>query len=113
MCDRYWDPIQQSESDEPLLIISKAIILKRERRTSKNLPRIDEVDAVVLKVLQPFRVVPLEPHLQSVYTWRARCNPGRLAAPSGESAPWNRRVLLIPMTPIEGVTVADGHQPHR
>lgn len=57
MRDRHWNSVKQSESDEPLLVISKAGILKRERRTGKNLPSIDEVDAVVFEVLEPFRLV--------------------------------------------------------
>jgi hypothetical protein len=36
--------------------------------------RIDEVNAVVLEVLQPFNLVPLELHLRSVYTLKALCN---------------------------------------
>lgn len=76
MCDGYWNSIKQSESAEPPLRISEAIVLERERRARKNLPRIDEVDAVVLEVLQPFRFVPLEPHLQNVYTLCTKCKPG-------------------------------------
>jgi hypothetical protein len=29
---------------------------------------INEVDAMILEILEPLRLVPLEPHLQSVYT---------------------------------------------
>ena len=83
MCDRYRNAIQQPESDEPLLVVSKAIVLERERRTSKNLPCIDEVDAMVLKVLQPFGLVPLEPHIRIVYTSCAARNQAAYAAGRG------------------------------
>jgi hypothetical protein len=36
--------------------------------------RIDEVNAVVLEILQPLNLVPLELHLRSVYTPTAACN---------------------------------------
>jgi hypothetical protein len=75
MGDRYRNSIEQSERDEALLVISKAVVLECERRTRKDFSCIDEVDAVVLEVLQPFRLVPLELHLQSVYTARAQRNP--------------------------------------
>ena len=38
--------------------------------------RIGEVNAVVLEVLQPFNLVPLELHLRSVYTPWTVCNAG-------------------------------------
>jgi hypothetical protein len=40
--------------------------------------RIDEVNAVVLEVLQPLALVPLELHLRSVYTPRRERNAGVL-----------------------------------
>ena len=71
---RYRYPVEQPQSNEALLLILEAVILECEGWTIEHLRRINEVDAVVLEVLQPLRLVPLEPHLRSVYTSTAARN---------------------------------------
>ena len=71
MGDRHRYAVQQAESNKALLLVPEAVVFERERRTTEHLMRIDEVDAVVLEVLQPFTLVPLELHLRSVYTLKA------------------------------------------
>ncbi len=75
---RYRYPLKQAESNEALLPIREAVIFERERWTIEDLRRIDEVDAVVLEIPQPFSFVPFEPHLRSVYTRQPRRNAGVL-----------------------------------
>jgi hypothetical protein len=70
--------MQQSERDEPLFLIPITVVLERERRAGKNLPCIHEVAAVLLKVLQSFRFVPLALNLQIVYTLRLTRNRASL-----------------------------------
>ena len=64
----YRHPVEQPQSHEALLLIPEAVILECEGWTIEHLGCIDEVDAVVLEVLQPLRLIPFEPHLRSVYT---------------------------------------------
>ena len=80
---RYRYPFQQPESNKALLLIPEAVVLECERGPGKHFVRINEVDAMVLEVLQALRLVPFEPHLQSVYTE----HPGR-----------NRRVSCCQIT---------------
>ena len=68
MCYRYRYPVEQPESNEPLFLIPEAAVLEYERGASEHLMGIDEVDAMILEVLEPLRLVPFEPHLRSVYT---------------------------------------------
>ena len=68
MCYRYRYPVEQPESNEALLVIPEAVIFECERWTIEHIVRINEVDPMVLEVLQPFSLVPFEPHLRSVYT---------------------------------------------
>ncbi len=70
---RYGYPVKQPESNEPLFLIPEAVVLECERGASEHLVGINEVDAMILEVLEPLSLVPLEPHLRSVYTER----PGR------------------------------------
>ncbi len=65
---RYRYPVKEAESNETSLPIREAVILECERRTIEDIRRIDKVDAVILEVLEPFSLVPFEPHLRSVYT---------------------------------------------
>jgi hypothetical protein len=65
---RYRYPVEQPEGNEPLFLIPKAVVLECERGASEHLVGINEVDAMILEVLEPLRLVPLEPHLRSVYT---------------------------------------------
>ena len=74
MGHRYRYAVEQAQRNEALLLIPEAVIFKCERRTIEHLMRIDEIDAVVLEVLQPLSLVPLEPHLRSVYTATRQCN---------------------------------------
>ena len=70
---RYRYPVEQPESNEPLFLIPEAVVLECERGASEHLVGIDEVDAMILEVLEPLRLVPFEPHLRSVYTdWSGR-----------------------------------------
>ena len=66
--DRHRYVFQQPERYEPLLVVPEAVIFIRESGAREHQFGIDEVDAVILEVLEPLRLVPLEPHLQSVYT---------------------------------------------
>lgn len=66
--DRHRNVFQQAERYESLLVVPEAGIFKRESGARKHLFGIDKVNAVFLEVLEPLRFVPLEPHLQSVYT---------------------------------------------
>jgi hypothetical protein len=72
--DRHGYAVQQAESNEALLTVPEAVVFERERRTIEHLRGIDEVNAVVLEVLQPLNLVPLELHLRSVYTPASVCN---------------------------------------
>jgi hypothetical protein len=65
---RYRYTVEQSEGNEALFLVPKAVVLERERRAIEHLRRVDKVDAVILQVLQALSLVPLEPHLRSVYT---------------------------------------------
>ena len=55
--------------------------------------RIGEVNAVVLEVLQPFNLVPLELHLRSVYTPWTVCNAGACCPITCGSAAARRSVM--------------------
>jgi hypothetical protein len=80
VCYRHRYPVEQSESDEASFPIREAVVLERERRAGEDLGRIDKIDAMVLEVLQPLSLVPLKPHLRSVYT-SAPVHNGRLLLP--------------------------------
>jgi hypothetical protein len=59
---------KQTERDESPLLIGKPIIFKSERRPSKHQFDVHKVDAMILEVLLPLRLIPFIAHLQSVYT---------------------------------------------
>jgi hypothetical protein len=74
MGDRDRDVFQQAERHESLLVVPEAVIFIGECGAREHLLGINEVDTVFLEVLEPLRFVPLEPHLQSVYTVRQERN---------------------------------------
>jgi hypothetical protein len=59
---------EQAERDKPLLLVGKPIVLKGERRAREHLWRINEVQAVGFQICFALIFIPLELHLQSVYT---------------------------------------------
>ena len=63
MRDRHRYTVQQAESKEALLLVPEAVVFECERRTIEHFMGIEEVNAVILEVLQPLSLVPLELHL--------------------------------------------------
>jgi hypothetical protein len=49
-------------------MIGEPVILERERKTSKHKLDIDKVNVMILEVRLALLLIPLERHLQSVYT---------------------------------------------
>jgi hypothetical protein len=84
MCDRDGYVFQQAERDEALLTIGNPVVFEREGRACEDPRRVNEVQAVVPDIGNALVFVPLEPHLQSVYT---RGQDGKSA-----SLPANARV---------------------
>jgi len=58
MCDHNQTSGQQAQSDEPLLAVSKAVVLKRNARAVEDLLGILETEAMLGDVLLVFRFVP-------------------------------------------------------
>jgi hypothetical protein len=84
--DRHGYAVQQAESNVALLLVPKAVVFERERRTIEHFMGIDEVNAMVLEVLQPLNLVPLELHLRSVYTRGPMCNANVLLPDNAASS---------------------------
>lgn len=60
--------LKETEGYEALFAVSEPVVFVRDRRPSKDLRRVSEIEAVVLEVGRTLLLIPLETHLQSVYT---------------------------------------------
>jgi hypothetical protein len=67
--DRNGDPVQQTQSDETLLAIGKAIVLVGRRGPFEYAPGIGEVKPVIPEICLSLALVPREAHLRNVYTF--------------------------------------------
>ncbi len=76
--NRYRYALEETERDEALFVVSEPIVLVGDRWAGEDPRRISEIEAVVLKVGRTLLLIPLETHLQSVYT-RQRKGNGRAA----------------------------------
>ena len=79
MDDGHGNVGQETQSDEALLSVRKAIILEREGRAFEHPGSIDEVQTVIFQVQTPLLLVPRESHRHSVYTLRRCVNPRAFA----------------------------------
>ena len=59
---------EHPELDKPLLLVSKPIVLKRERRPREHFRRVNKVQAVRFQIGLALLFIPLIVHLRSVYT---------------------------------------------
>jgi len=59
---------EHPESDKPLLLVGKPIVLKCERRSREHLRRVNEVQAMGFQIRLMLIFIPLVLHLRSVYT---------------------------------------------
>ena len=66
--NRNGDPIQQTQGDETLLAIRKAIVFVGRCESFKYAPRIGEVKPVISEICLSLTLIPRKAHLRTVYT---------------------------------------------
>jgi hypothetical protein len=62
------DTLQEAQRDETLLTVPEPAVFVSDGQSCENPPRVDEIEAVRSEVGSTLLLIPLEPHLQSVYT---------------------------------------------
>jgi hypothetical protein len=62
------DSAKQPEGYEALLVVTEPVVFIRNGETTKHDLRVCEIEVVSLQVGLALGIVPLESHLQSVYT---------------------------------------------
>jgi hypothetical protein len=77
---------EQAERDEPLLLVGKPIVFKRERRSREHLRRINEVQPVGFQIGFALILIPLVLHLRSVYTHLTQRKPSPIVPVAAISA---------------------------
>jgi len=68
MHDRNGNPIQQTQGDETLLAIGKAIVFVGRCEPFKYAPSIGEVKPVISEICFSLSLIPRKAHLRTVYT---------------------------------------------
>lgn len=76
--DRNGRALKEAEGYEALFAVPKPVVFVGHRRSRKDPRRVSAIEAVVLKVGRTLLLIPLETHLQSVYTRSVKGN-GRAA----------------------------------
>ena len=74
MHQRHANALEEAERHKTLFIITKSIVLKRERRASKDFLRIDKIKAVLPEIVSALDLAPRKSHAESVYTYRLFVN---------------------------------------
>jgi hypothetical protein len=92
MHQRHANALEEAERHKALFIITKPIVLKRERRASKDFLRIDKIKTMLPEIVSSLGFAPRKPHSESVYTyrlfvneWLERANAQRISGPRATS----------------------------